>query len=286
MAHRSEEFIAAWDSLAGSPDTASGWRSIPITPAAGVALRAGRRFPDNEEALLARFSSLALPVAERLPDGQGFAVERVDLQLDGKTWLALTRRASGSRDLFLTMACDIASALDSEARSDEQWLLRVFLGRVRAWQEFMRKGSPSLGPESEIGLVGELIALSSIIEAGISPSSAIEAWVGPMGGLRDFELGTGGIEIKCTLAAKGFPAKIGSLDQLDDTARQPSLLPDSDFAKFQMAATCPALSTRCADESATIPRRIDSFRRGSSRLDTSRFTQAGILGVLLIPTCA
>jgi hypothetical protein len=34
-------------------------------------------------------------------------------------------------------------------------------------------------------------------------------------------LGTGAMEVKSSLAASGFPAKIGSLDQLDDSMRQP-----------------------------------------------------------------
>ena len=221
MARRSDEFVAAWDSLTSSAESTSGWRSIPIAPGGGAALHAGRRFPGNEEALLARFATTSLPAAEKLPDGQGFAVERVDPLLDGQTWLALTRSASGSAELFLTMVCDVAGALDAETGSDEPRLLRVFLGRVRAWQEFMRKGAQPLGPEAEIGLVGELLALSAIIEAGVPAAAACEAWVGPLDGLRDFEIGTGGIEVKCALASVGFPAKISSLDQLDDTVRQP-----------------------------------------------------------------
>lgn len=221
MRHRTEEISVAWDSLARAEDHASGWRSIPISSSTEAMLCAGRRFPGREEALLAGFSAAVVPAAERLPDGHGFSVERVDPRFDGKTWLALTRRSTGSTELFLAMACDVADALDAAAGADEQQLLRAFLGRVRAWQEFMRKGAQPLGPEAEIGLIGELKVLSSIIEAGVSAAIACEAWVGPLDGRRDFELGTGGLEIKTTLAASGFAARIGSLDQLDDTVRQP-----------------------------------------------------------------
>ena len=99
MARRSDEFVAAWDSLANTGEPASGWRSISIAAGGIVSLRAGRRFPGNEESLLAGFAATTLPAAEKLPDGQGFAVERVDPLLDGKTWLALTRRPSGSAEL-------------------------------------------------------------------------------------------------------------------------------------------------------------------------------------------
>lgn len=221
MKHRSEEISFAWASLGSAEGFTSGWRSIPISCRTGALLHAGQRFPSREEALLAGFSAAIVPAAEHLPGGHGFSVERVDLRVDGKTWLALTRRSTGSIELFLAMACDVADALDSAAGANERQLLRVFLGRVRAWQEFMRKGAQPLGPEAEIGLIGELKALSSIIESGVSAATACDAWVGPLDGRRDFELGTGGLEVKTTLSTSGFPARIGSLDQLDDTVRQP-----------------------------------------------------------------
>lgn len=220
MARPTEEFAVAWQSLSGVSND-PGWRTIPVTPAGRCQLNAGRRFPGNHEALLASFQGAPLPVAEKLPDGQGFSVERVDPHGDGKTWIALARAPSGGAELFATMVADVAGALDAEAGADEARLLRTFIGRVRAWQEFMRKGAQTLSAEEEIGLVGELIALASLIDAGLPAAIACDAWLGPVDGLRDFEIGTGGIEVKCTLSTVGFPARIGSLDQLDDTARQP-----------------------------------------------------------------
>jgi len=220
MARPSDEFVLAWNSLVGAAE-GEGWRTIAITPAGACCLCAGRRYPNNEEAVLAGFSAAKIPAAERLPEGQGFSVERVDPNHDGTTWLALTRRASGSIELFLAMVCDVSGALDAEASADEVRLLRVFLGRVRAWQEFMRKGAQVLSPEAEIGLIGELSFLLAIINAGVSAASAIESWVGPLDGVQDFELGTGALEGKTTLASAGFPARIGSLEQLDNSIRQP-----------------------------------------------------------------
>jgi len=119
------------------------------------------------------------------------------------------------------MVCDVAGALDATTGTDEPGLLRAFLGCVRAWQEFMRKGAEALSPGAEIGLVGELVLLSAVIEAGVSAGPAIESWVGPHSGAQDFELGTGAVEVKATLSPVGFPARIGSLEQLDDSVRQP-----------------------------------------------------------------
>jgi len=220
MVRQSDEFVLAWNSLVGAAE-GYGWRTIPIAASGSCVLSAGRRFPGNEEALLVGFSAAMIPAAETLPEGQGFNVERVDPHHDGKTWLALTRKAAGSTELFLAMVCDVSGALDAEAGSDELRLLRVFLGRVRAWQEFMRKGAQALSPEAEIGLIGEITMLAAIIEAGVPAALAIESWVGPLDGMQDFELGTGAIEVKATLSSAGFPTRIGSLEQLDDAFRQP-----------------------------------------------------------------
>lgn len=225
MARPNEEFLLAWASLS-SVDPTPGWQAIALPPAGPIDIQAGRRSPDNAEAILFGFPFARLAPAEKLPEGQGFSVERANSDGARQLCLALTRRAAGSTELFAAMACDVVGALDeaASAGAEEPKLVQVFLGRVGAWQEFMRKGSQSLSPEAEIGLVGELTLLRVIIDAGVSSVSAIESWVGPLDGVQDFEIGTGALEVKATLSAAGFPAKIGSLEQLDDSVRQPLFL--------------------------------------------------------------
>lgn len=222
MARPSNEFLMAWSSLTGA-DIEPGWQAIPLPSAGPLQLRAGCRSPDNAEAVLVGFPTARLAAADKLPEGQGFAVELADPEGNGGLWLALTRKSAGSSELFAAMACDVVGALDDAvaAGADETKLMRVLIGRVGAWQEFMRKGTQALSPEAEIGLIGELTLLRAIIDAGVSSALAIESWVGPLDGIQDFELGTGALEVKATLSAAGFPAKIGSLEQLDDSSRQP-----------------------------------------------------------------
>jgi hypothetical protein len=238
MVRQINEFSLAWASLADVSQD-QGWRSIPVTHAGHCNLMAGIRFPANEESLLTYFPTVRVPVAEQLPEGLGFTVERVDPYCDGKTWLALTRKESGSVELFSTMVFDVVAAMDAEASSNAERLLRVFLGRVRAWQEFMRKGAQSLGPEAEIGLIGELFILQKIIDADVPLASVLESWVGPVDGIQDFEIGTGAIEVKATISHKGFLAKIGSLDQLDDSLRQPLFLAGVRFTQTETGLNLP-----------------------------------------------
>ena len=64
MARLIDECAVAWHSLSGTGDE-PGWRTIPVTPAGRCQLSAGRRFPGNQEALLASFPGASLPAASR-----------------------------------------------------------------------------------------------------------------------------------------------------------------------------------------------------------------------------
>ncbi|MGK5035439.1 PD-(D/E)XK motif protein [Janthinobacterium sp. LB3P118] len=270
MARPSNEFLMAWTSLTGA-DIEPGWQAISLPPAGPLQVRAGRRSPDNTEAVLVGFPTVRLAAADKLPEGQGFSVERADPEGSGKLWLALTRKSAGSAELFAAMACDVVGALDDAvmAGADENKLLRVFTGRVGAWQEFMRKGTQVLSPESEIGLIGELTLLRAIVNAGIPSALAIESWVGPLDGIQDFELGTGALEVKTTLSTAGFTAKIGSLEQLDDSTRQPLFVAGARL--------------RQTESGQNLPEIVDAMRltiRGDAeaeRLFTERLLAAGYI---------
>ena len=153
--------------------------------------------------------------------------------------------------------------MDAAAAGGEEAVLRSLLSRVRAWQEFMRKGTQALSPEAEIGLVGELVLLGAIISAGVAAAQAIESWVGPLDGVQDFEIGTGALEVKATLSAKGFPAKIGSLEQLDDSVRQPLFVAGTRFRQVESGQNLPEF---IAAMRATIQSNAEATRLLSDRL--------------------
>lgn len=241
MARPIDEFALAWDALSGDSGF-GGWRSIPVAAAGSCALMAARRFPGNEEALLAGFSLARVPAAEKLPEGRGFEVSRADPHGDGKTWLALTRKESGSVELFAEMVCDVAGALDAMSAEGEERILRALLSRVRSWQEFMRKGAQALSPEAELGLVGELLFLDAMLDAGVPAQMSLDSWVGPLDSVQDFELGTGAVEVKATLSPQGFPAKIGSLEQLDDSVRKPLFVAGARLSQRESGRNLPEIA--------------------------------------------
>jgi hypothetical protein len=221
-----EELEAAWRALADYRND-EGWRTITIKSGAPCRLLAGRHFPGNEEALLIGFSSLRIPPTEQLPQGLGFLVSKIDMGTDGYgySWIALTRNRAGNPDLFARMADDVIATLEKQPKNNDARLLSIFISRIRAWQDFMSRGREEvLSPEAEIGLFGELLFMQDLLNAAIPAGIVVDSWQGPLDGIHDFTLGTGAIEVKATVSPHGFSAKVGSLDQLDDSLIRPLFL--------------------------------------------------------------
>ena len=202
-------------------------RPFGIKVPAPCALFAGRRMPGGEEAMLIGFNTISKVRDCHLPQSRGFEVLRLqdDPTGGGRITLALTRTPKGSPELFAMMAEDLMDLLDSRAPPDEERVFQSFLGRIRAWQDFMdRRREEVLSAEAEQGLVGELLFLQHLMDGGLPATDALNAWKGPLDGLQDFMLGTGGIEVKSTLAPAGFLAVVSSLGQLDEELRRPIFL--------------------------------------------------------------
>lgn len=238
---KKEELLAAWRALAGNPGM-EGWRTIAVAHGGPCRLLAGRHFPGNEEALLVEFASVRVPPVDQLPQGRGFLVTRADLGEDGtdRIWIALSRQSVGSLDLFSMMVDDVVSTLEGLRSAGDERLFHIFLARIRAWQDFMHRGGDCvLGPEAEVGLFGELELLRDLVLAGLPATVAVEAWQGPLDGVQDFALGTGAIEVKATVSQGGFPATIGSLDQLDDSLTRPLFLAGVRLALSASGRTLP-----------------------------------------------
>jgi hypothetical protein len=243
MAVRTDGLRTAWRALGGREG--EGWQTIPVSIGAPCTLFAGRRLPGGEEAVLIGFHNMRSLPDSHLPQGHGFEVVRLHADPTGANRLvvALARKVGGSLELFTMMAEDLVNLLDDCAAADEGEALRRFLGRIRAWQDFMdRHREGVLSAESEQGLFGELVLLDCMLEAGVPARQLIEAWQGPMDGLHDFMFGTGGVEVKTSLSTSGFRATVTSLDQLDDSQRQPIFVAAIRLAIHSSGRTLPEMA--------------------------------------------
>lgn len=224
----------AWNSISESSPNL-GWRIIPIYENELLNFAAGKFFPENNESFLISFPSLKISNANELPEGLGFSLEIVKPTVKGQSWLVITRKGFSDLSIFKSMVVDLSNYL--LFLSNKQDLLSHLLNRIRTWQEFMRKGAQPLSPESEIGLYGELTLINSMLDTGLAPNYIINAWVGSLDHLQDFEIGTGAIEVKTTLSKQSFVAKIGSLEQLDDSLRKPLFLAGLKFNQTEIDLT-------------------------------------------------
>ena len=209
--------LEVWKALPTDSITA-GWRTIDLVQIGPCRIKAAKYLPDNLEALLIGFPDVVVAPNSQLPQGSGFKIVRAGLGPSGgdHQWLAIVRQFTGPLELFATMVSDISNFLASSEQADEQLLYRRFLGRVRGWQEFMRRGGDGLSSEAELGLVGELNVFSMLVSKNVPLYTAVKSWKGPAGGLHDYSFGTGALEVKSTMASGAFRVRITSLDQLDD----------------------------------------------------------------------
>lgn len=262
---------SAWRALSGSGG-GEGWKTIPVATSAPCMLLAGRHLPGDEEALLVGFLDVHTPPDSHFPQGHGFEVSRLSsAPTDGdRFWVALARRTGGSQEFFAMMAEDLLRLIEDGRTHDEGQLLNRFLSRIRAWQDFMdRHREGVLSPETELGLFGELVILDRMITAGMPERQAVDSWQGPLDGLQDFMPGGGGIEVKATLSAGGFPATISSLEQLDESLRQPLFLVAVRLGLDPSGMTLPAKADAIRARLGGNPAALDLF--------DVRLMQAGLL---------
>ena len=237
-----EDITSAWRALAGDVER-EGWRTIALAEEGRCRILAGRHFPGNEEAVLVGLFPALTPYPAVLPAGNGFVVKPVDLGTasEGRAGFGLVRQPAGRLDFFAMMSNDIIANLTVSVLTDDSRLLALFLDRVRAWQSFMERDREGvLGAEAEVGLHGELVVLQSILESGVSPSVAVQAWIGPLDGIQDFQFTGGSIEVKATTSSGTFPATISSLEQLDETLVNPLFLAGVKLDLAQSGKNLPA----------------------------------------------
>ena len=125
-----------------------------------------------------------------------------------------------------------------------------------------------LGQEAEVGLFGELVVLKALLDAGMPAVISLDSWQGPLDGLQDFLIGPGAIEVKTTLSSNGFPAIVNSLEQLDETLRQPLFVAGVRLA-LGAGQTLPELAVALRTAMHSEPAALATFE--------NRLVQAGYL---------
>lgn len=132
----------------------------------------------------------------------------------GDRALVLILKDSEQRELFATLCIDVVRAAEAATETDDT--LKRAIRRILRWHHMLRGGqSDLLSLEEQRGLVGELDFLHRLIGL-IGAYPAIEAWKGPAGSSKDFELDRRLVEVKARRGAAKPYVQISSEDQLAD----------------------------------------------------------------------
>lgn len=239
----------AWRALDGQTRGETGFRLIHLERFNSISILAGRRAAGNEECVVFGIRGAVYETGEGVPKSQGFMFSRLEQEkLDtAYSWFVLSRTSQSALEIFLQMTSDLIDSLRDQGDRDSTQIYRILTGRIRAWQEFMKKSRIGrLRNEDEIGLFSEIYVLSAMIgSAGVSPKHALDGWVGPEGGIQDFILDEFALEVKGSASPGKFYANILGLDQLDNQINSPLYLA--------------AVRIQVDDSGQTLPDLIDSF---------------------------
>jgi len=150
----------------------------------------------------------------RLPRLQGIEISDREWIDENSRILIFTLEDAAQRELFHQLCLDIVSFASGAGTEREAVLLAI--ARTWRWHHLLRGGGDRrLSPEEQKGLIGELLVIERHLLPNLNCINAVEAWHGPLGSPKDFEIGHTCIEVKARRGAATPYVAISSECQLD-----------------------------------------------------------------------
>lgn len=162
---------------------------------------------DGRMALVITENSIARPVK---------STKLIEVKLkkrdDGKLALSFCLIDTLYESLYLIFCKDIITICE---RAGKDMAIASAMTRWKYWKEmFGKKKQTFLNKQEVKGLVGELLILKDYLFEKWGEEKAIQAWMGPMLGHKDFEIDDTWFEIK-SVNENALQVKISSLEQLE-----------------------------------------------------------------------
>lgn len=204
-----------WQELEQDPSVQNGLilrRYSPyVLPNVFVAIR----FPEKHRCLAAFIDNSIKPDISSFSTLQDIRIEIMPDKADeNKQILLFAILTKQYEDIFSVLCEDLLEAL-SDGMSDLK-LSRELINRFEKWKSlFEQAGSQGLNSSEQIGLYGELIFLRKLLQKSANLNSAVLSWVGPEKKIRDFQLGSWGVEVKTTHGNNPQKLHISNERQLD-----------------------------------------------------------------------
>lgn len=131
---------------------------------------------------------------------------------DGKMALSFSLLDNSYESLFLIFCNDIITICE-KAGSDQAIVCAIT--RWKYWKEMFGKRKQTILDKQEIkGLIGELLILKECLLSKWGEERAVQAWMGPLLGHKDFEIDNTWYEVK-SVNENAIQVKISSFEQLE-----------------------------------------------------------------------
>ena len=151
---------------------------------------------------------------ELLPSSKSIVVTK-GRRTDGRWTLSFVLMRNEQDSVFELLCADLISY--SQTADNEISALNLTVRRFKQWNKLLEHQRKSLMDESNRkGLLGELIYLCEVIDAGYPILPAVQGWVGPDGADQDFVYADNWHEVK-SVGVSADSVKISSLEQLANT---------------------------------------------------------------------
>jgi hypothetical protein len=171
--------------------------------------------PGNRRSLWLEFPSTSIDADLSLPSLRAVEVVVTSAGMPGRTRCQITLADLDLAPVFDVLVRDIASSIASTSGDEEA--VQAMVGRLERWRRLLEAGSLGLTRDERRGLVGELLVLELILDAGVPPERAIRGWVGPNGAHQDFQATGVALEVKATTTKHPQTLVITSERELDDS---------------------------------------------------------------------
>jgi len=190
-------------------------RRIPVQSA--LPAHAGIVFPLGNFRISLLADNAAIRGISLRDETRGYSVD-IELSPAGyphASFIHITAKMDAFSAIFIVLATDILDLWKQQSEAGPA--VMSIQRRLDHWRRFFQRSSEGLSREEYIGLYAELVFLKALMDAGIEPYDAANAWQGPLGTNQDFLFGSKAIEVKSTTGNNPDSVRISNERQLDSS---------------------------------------------------------------------
>lgn len=130
----------------------------------------------------------------------------------GKKGTIIRKEGAHDESIYHHLLIHLADELSDLNKANQ--VMRRLQHLLHTWQEFFKGSQKPMGEHAQLGLMGELFVLESLVLNQLRPKEALDAWRGPLRGLHDFVFGFCNMEVKSSIGSNNRHFIINGENQL------------------------------------------------------------------------